>query len=47
MDKFDEWNEIKRKIDEKEGFKIKVAAIYWVSVGQNVGTEITAKAETF
>ncbi|WP_314977655.1 type II toxin-antitoxin system PemK/MazF family toxin [Campylobacter rectus] len=47
MDKFDEWNEIKRKIDEKEGFKIKVAAIYWVSVGQNVGTEIYGKGGDF
>lgn len=46
-DKFDEWNEIKKKVDKKEGFKIKSATIYWVNVGQNVGSEIYGKGGDF
>lgn len=47
MNKFYEQNEVKKKVDKKEGFKIKSATIYWVNVGQNVGTEIYSKGGDF
>ena len=37
MNKFDEWNEIKKELDgSKQGY-VKAGKIYWLSIGQNIG----------
>lgn len=47
MNKFDEWNEIKKELDgSKQGY-VKAGKIYWLSIGQNVGTEIYGKGGKF
>lgn len=47
MDKFDEWNEVKKKINTSRNTGVGVGKIYWVSIGQNVGSEIYGKGENF
>lgn len=47
MDKFDEWNEVKKKINTSRNTGVRVGKIYWISVGQNVGSEIYGKHENF
>ena len=45
---FDEWNEIKKKIDNKNiEIKFRARDIFWMSVGQNVGYETFGKGEEF
>ena len=45
---FDEWNELKKKIDNKNiELKFSVRNIYLMSVGQNVGYETFGKGEEF
>ena len=45
---FDKWNEIKKKIDNKNiELKFLVRNIYLMSVGQNVGYETFGKGEEF
>ncbi len=40
MDRFDEWNEIKKITSRtKRRLSIKSREIYWVKLGQNVGDE--------
>lgn len=49
MDKFDEWNEVKKATNVKpyENIKISEKNIYWVKIGQNVGSEIYGKGEYY
>lgn len=49
MDRFDEWNEVKKTLHNStpKDIKIKIGSIYWVNVGQNVGCEIYGKGERF
>ena len=47
MDKFDEWNEIKKELDASKQGYVKAGKIYWLSIGQNVGTEIYGKGGDF
>lgn len=49
MDKFDEWNEVKKVTNAKpyENIKISEKNIYWVKIGQNVGSEIYGKGEYY
>ena len=45
---FDEWNELKKKIDNKNiEIKFSVRNIYLMSVGQNVGYETFGKGDEF
>ncbi|MBZ7991787.1 MULTISPECIES: type II toxin-antitoxin system PemK/MazF family toxin [unclassified Campylobacter] len=45
---YDEWNEVKKAINNKEKTKIvKVGKVYWVSVGKNIGCEIYGKGCDF
>lgn len=45
---YDEWNEVKKSINNKEKTKIvKVGKIYWVNVGLNIGCEIYGKGCDF
>ena len=45
---YDEWNEIKKKIQVKDklGY-FKERQIWWCSIGQNLGSEIYGKGATF
>ena len=46
--KLDEWNTVKKGIDEQENRKkVEAQRIYWVSIGQNVGGEVYGKSEIF
>ncbi|OGI78658.1 hypothetical protein A3C57_01950 [Candidatus Nomurabacteria bacterium RIFCSPHIGHO2_02_FULL_33_12] len=49
MDKnFDNWNNVKKELSKKEEkFFFKDGEIWWVSVGQNLGTESYGKGDTF
>ena len=45
---FDKWNELKKKIDNKNiELKFRARDIFWMSVGQNVGYETFGKGEEF
>ena len=45
---FDSWNSIKKELSKKEEkFFFKEGDIWWVSVGQNIGTESYGKGDTF
>ena len=47
-EKFDEWNEVKKRTAKKQ-FKvtIKPREIFWVKIGQNVGSEEFGKNKDF
>ena len=46
--KFDEWNNLKKDIEQKDiKINIKEKNIYFISIGQNVGTEAYGKGEEF
>ena len=48
MKKYDEWNEVKKKISiEDKKFTFKVREIYWLKVGQNIGYEVYGKGDDF
>jgi hypothetical protein len=48
LKQFDEWNELKKKIDNKNiKIKFSVRNIYLMSVGQNVGYETFGKGDEF
>jgi len=48
MDKFDNWNEIKKKTNNTQFFlTTKPREIYWVKIGQNIGSEEFGKSELF
>lgn len=45
---FDEWNEVKKKLDKKTGNSLfREGQIWWCSVGQNVGSETYGKGKIF
>lgn len=46
-DKLDEWNALKHELNETETKHIKKGHIYWVSIGQNIGSEIYGKNKRF
>ncbi|EHG1231327.1 type II toxin-antitoxin system PemK/MazF family toxin, partial [Campylobacter jejuni] len=46
-DKFDKWNNEKKKLQIKENKIISIGKIYWVSIGQNIGSEVYGKHNDF
>ena len=46
-DKFNSWNSLKQKIEDKKLIPYKQGEIYFMSVGQNIGHEIYGKDELF
>lgn len=42
-DKFDKWNDRKKEIQIKKDKRIKIGKVYWISIGQNIGSEIYGK----
>jgi len=46
-EKFDNWNNVKQKIELKESISFKQGEIYFMSVGQNIGYEIYGKKELY
>lgn len=47
MDKFDKWNEVKKELEQKTGTGIANGEVYWLSVGQNLGSETYGKGADF
>ena len=48
MKRFDERNDLKKDLDEKEEFVIpKEREVYWASIGENIGYEQNGKGESF
>ena len=48
MQKFDEWNEVKKEISKKNiNIGIKPREIFWVKIGNNVGSEEYGKGKNF
>ena len=45
--KFNNWNNLKQKIEDKEIIKFKQGEIYFMSVWQNIGYEIYGKKELY
>lgn len=46
--KFDEWNRVKKKTEKFKNRKyVEIKKIYWVKLGQNIGTEIYGKGKDF
>lgn len=46
-DKFNKWNNEKKKLQIKENKIISIGKIYWVSIGQNIGSEVYGKHNDF
>ena len=47
MKRFDEWNEIKKKIADKRTVYTKIGEIYFAYLGENIGYEQCGKGEKF
>lgn len=47
MDKFDKWNEVKKELEQKTGTSVANGEVYWLSVGQNLGSETYGKGADF
>lgn len=48
MEKFDNWNEVKKKTEvNQRKLGIKQREIFWVKIGQNIGDEEFGKGEIF
>lgn len=46
--KFDEWNVVKKNINEQKARKqVEIQGIYWIHIGQNVGSEVYGKGKDF
>jgi len=46
--RYDEWNEVKKETQSKEfHFSIKTREIFWVKIGQNIGSEEFGKGKLF
>ena len=46
--KYDQWNNVKKELaNREEKFFFKEGEIWWVSLGQNLGTESYGKGDTF
>ncbi|ALV24940.1 putative toxin-antitoxin system, toxin component, PemK family [Campylobacter iguaniorum] len=46
-DKFDKWNDIKKKTDKQNIKNVSIGHIYWVGIGQNIGGEVYGKGDKF
>ena len=47
-DKYDEWNELKKKLEEnKSKFPFREREIWWYAAGENLGSEIDGKGSRF
>ncbi len=49
MKNFDEWNEVKKRVEEKSGrpFRFREGDIWWVNIGENIGVENNGKNKMF
>ena len=47
MDRFDEWNEVKKQLEQKTGTGVANGEVYWLSIGQNLGSETYGKGADF
>lgn len=47
MNRFNEWNEIKKQLEEQAGTNVANGKVYWLSVGQNLGSETYGKGAKF
>ncbi len=48
MKRYDEWNEVKKRIDNKTKISIpKEREVYWTCIGENVGFEQNGKSKLF
>ena len=47
MYRFDEWNEIKKQLEEQAGTNVANGKVYWLNVGQNLGSETYGKGAKF
>lgn len=47
MNKFDKWNEVKKELEQKTGTGVANGEVYWLSVGQNLGSETYGKGADF
>ena len=48
MKKFDEWNEVKKQINNRiKNIKFKERDIFWMSIGENIGNEQNGKGKEF
>ena len=48
MKKYDEWNEVKKETSKKNIYiGIKPREIFWVKIGQNIGSEEYGKSKNF
>jgi len=48
MKKFDEWNDVKKQISKIEDYiKFKERDIFWISIGENIGSEQNGKGKAF
>jgi len=48
MKKFNEWNEVKKIIEDKRVVaKIRQREIYWANIGENIGFEQNGKGDNF
>lgn len=47
MYRFDEWNEIRKQLEEQAGTNVANGKVYWLSVGQNLGSETYGKGAKF
>ena len=47
MDKFDKWNEVKKRLEQKTGTGVANGEVYWLIVGQNLGSETYGKGADF
>lgn len=46
--KLDKWNAVKKSIDTQNFKKqVEIQSIYWISIGQNVGSEVFGKSGIF
>jgi toxin protein, putative len=47
VDKFDKWNEVKKELEQRTGTGVANGEVYWLSVGQNLGSETYGKGADF
>lgn len=47
MDKLDQWNEVKKELQKKDGAYVANGKVYWLSIGQNLGSETYGKGCLF
>jgi len=48
MKEFNEWNEVKKLIDNRKNIiNVKEREVYWASIGENIGSEQNGKGSAF